>query len=179
MSENETREWASGAYRDTSDEKLDYEAFYSPLVLREFARYMHRHRKQADGKLRDGDNWQQLFGTPGEHRAVCMGSLVRHVLDLWLFHRGYAGRETIKEALCAILFNAQAYLFSMLIQEEEGLYRPSDHNSLAGLENDDAPQYPLPNSDRDGLPCAWCGGDTATGHQRLCPTLYVGEEVEE
>jgi len=123
---DDTREWASGAYRDTNEEKLDYEAFYNPLVIREFARYMHKHRKQADGKLRDGDNWQQLFGSPGEHRAVCMGSLVRHVLDLWLFHRGYAGRETIKEALCAILFNAQAYLFSILIEEEKGMCHPSE-----------------------------------------------------
>jgi len=113
-----TREWESGAYRDTNEEKLDYEAFYNPLVVREFARYMHKHRKQSDGNLRDGDNWQGLFGSPEEHRAVCMKSLWRHFHDLWMFHRGYAGRETIKEALCAILFNIQAYLFSILVEEE-------------------------------------------------------------
>jgi len=116
---DETREWESGAYRDTNEDKLDYEAFYSPLVMREFALYMHKHRHQANGKLRAGDNWQGLFGEPEEHRKVCMGSLVRHVLDLWLFHRGHTGRETIKEALCAILFNAQAYLFSLLIEEQD------------------------------------------------------------
>jgi len=156
---DETREWESGAYRDTNSEKLDYEAFYNPLVVREYARYMHKHRKQANGKLRDGDNWQGLFGTPGEHRAVCMKSMWRHFHDLWMFHRGYAGRDTIKEALCALLFNVQAYLFSILIQEEEGMLHPSDLHS-----------------DRDGLPCNVCGGDSASGHQRLCLTLYESED---
>ncbi len=119
MTKENTREWASGAYRDTNDDKLDYEAFYSPLVVREFARYMHKHRKQADGKLREGDNWQGLFGSPKEHRKVCMKSLWRHFLDLWMLHRGYPVEGvTKKELLCAILFNAQAYLFSILIEEQ-------------------------------------------------------------
>ena len=47
-----------------------------------------------------------------------MKSLLRHVIDLWKFHRGHKGRETIKDALCAIIFNAQAYLFSILIREQ-------------------------------------------------------------
>ena len=153
---DETREWESGAYRDTNEEKLDYEAFYSPLVVREFAKYMHKHRKQSDGKLRDGDNWQGLFGPPGEHRKVCMKSLWRHFHDLWMIHRGYPVEGVaIKEVLCAILFNVQAYLFSILIQEEEGVPHPSD----------------LFNSNRDGLPCSVCGGSKVSGHQRLCSTL--------
>jgi len=161
---NETREWASGAYRDTNDEKLDYEAFYSPLVVREFARYMHKHRKQSNGKLREGDNWQGLFGTPKEHRKVCMKSLWRHFQDLWMLHRGYrVGGVTKKEVLCAMLFNVQAYLFSILVEEEMGVPLPSD----------------LSESDRDGLPCDVCGGDSTTGHQRLCSTLYTGEEETE
>ena len=124
---DETREWESGAYRDTNSEKLDYEAFYSPLVVREFARYMHKHRKQANGKLRAGDNWQGLFGSPGEHRKVCMSSLWRHFEDLWLLHRGYRVEGvTVKEVLCAILFNVQAYLFSILIEEEKEVSHSSD-----------------------------------------------------
>ena len=112
------REWKTGATRDEDDTKPDYEGFYSPLVVEEFGRYMNKHRIQADGEARDSDNWQQLFGTPGEHRAVCIKSMWRHFLDLWLFHRNCNGRETIKEALCGLIFNAQAYLFSILIEEE-------------------------------------------------------------
>lgn len=115
---DEIREWVSGAYRDTNEEKLDYEAFLNPLVIQAFAQYMHKHRHQADGKLRAGDNWQGLFGSPDEHRAVCMKSMWRHFHDLWMFHRGYRGRDTIKEALCALLFNIMAYLYSILIEEE-------------------------------------------------------------
>jgi hypothetical protein len=29
---------------------------------------------------------------------------------LWMFHRGYKGRETIEDALCGILFNTMGYL---------------------------------------------------------------------
>ncbi len=167
------REFDTGATRDEDKTKPDPEGYYHPLVVEEFCRYMTKHRIQKDGETRDSDNWQQLFGSPGEHRKVCMKSLLRHVLDLWKFHRGYKGRETIKEALCAIIFNAQAYLFSILIQEEEGVFHPS-------LLNDKPvePGAPIPYVDRDGLPCNVCGGDSSTGHQRLCPTLYEDEKEE-
>jgi len=53
------REFISGATRDDSEGKNDYEGYLSPLVLRRFGDYMTLHRKQADGKLRDSDNWQK------------------------------------------------------------------------------------------------------------------------
>ena len=53
------RTFDTGATRDTDDGKLDYEGFISPLVLERFARYMHTHRLQPDGTLRDSDNWQK------------------------------------------------------------------------------------------------------------------------
>jgi hypothetical protein len=74
---------------------------------------MTKHRIQPDGGLRDGDNWQK--GMPKE---AYIKSLFRHFVDLWLFHRGHSGRETIKEALCAILFNTMGYLHEVLKEEE-------------------------------------------------------------
>ena len=110
------REFKSGATRDNDDEKMDYEGFLSPLVLKQFGRYMHKHRKQADGKLRDSDNWQK-----GMPKDAYMKSLIRHNMDLWLVHRGYSeeARESIKDALCAIMFNSMGYLFEILKEEEE------------------------------------------------------------
>ncbi len=76
---------------------------------------MNKHRVQADGKLRNSDNWQYGFGD--RHFDVCMKSAFRHFLDFWAIHRGYKrydtkdGHEiTLMEAGCAILFNIMAYM---------------------------------------------------------------------
>ena len=53
------RTFKSGATRDDDAEKFDYEGFLSPLVIRRYAEYMHGHRKQVDGKMRDSDNCQK------------------------------------------------------------------------------------------------------------------------
>ena len=120
----EVRKFDSGATRDTDNGKFDYEGFLSPLVIEAYGEYMHRHRIQSDGTLRDSDNWQNLFGE--NHCSVCMKSLWRHFLDLWFLHRGYERTDskdghkiTKKEACCAILFNVQAYLFKILKESKD------------------------------------------------------------
>ena len=74
----EGRTFYTGATRDTDEGKFDYEAFNAPIVERTYASYMHENRKQVDGVLRDGDNWQK-----GMPRGQYMKSLIRHVFDLW------------------------------------------------------------------------------------------------
>ena len=105
------RKFKTGATRDTDDTKNDYEGFLCPLVIEEFGNYMTVHRKQADGELRDSDNWQK--GIPQE---AYMKSMWRHFHQLWKLHRGYPvfderdGRPIDKiEALMAVLFNVQGY----------------------------------------------------------------------
>lgn len=116
------RKFDTGATRDSDDGKYDYEAFFSPITLECCAEYMHKHRIQADGSLRDGDNWQNHFGS--DHFNVCIKSLFRHFIDFWFLHRGYKrfdkkdGHEiTKKEALCAMIFNEFAYLDKLLKDE--------------------------------------------------------------
>ena len=58
------RTFESGATRDTDSSKLDYEGFLSPLVLKRYAEYIHKHRKQVDGKMRVPKNWQK--SSPGD-----------------------------------------------------------------------------------------------------------------
>lgn len=108
----EIRKFETGATRDTDEDKFDYEGFLSPLVIEEFGRYMHFHRKQTDGKLRSSDNWQK--GIPKE---AYIKSGWRHFLDWWLEHRGYRSREGLKFALCGLLFNVQGYLHEILKEE--------------------------------------------------------------
>jgi len=108
------RKFESGASRDTDLGKLDFEGFLSPLVLLEFGRYMHLHRIQSDNTLRESDNWQK--GIP---KTEYMKSLLRHVMDVWLFHREHIGRETMKQALCGVLFNTMGYLHTILIEEDK------------------------------------------------------------
>ena len=100
------RPFETGATRDTDEDKPDYEGFLSPEVLATFGRYMHRHRMQADGKLRDSDNWQR--GIPAD---AYMKSAWRHFMDWWWAHRH---GEDATDALCALLFNAMGYLHEEL-----------------------------------------------------------------
>jgi hypothetical protein len=111
--------FASGATRSADNHKYDYEGFLSPEVLHEYGRYMHQHRVQRDGSLRDSDNWQK--GIPQEKYVK---SLVRHVFDLWRLHRGYkvtdpdTNKPATKEDLaCAIMFNAMGFLYTLVTSQ--------------------------------------------------------------
>lgn len=115
------RKFEGGATRNVDAGKLDYEGFLSPVVLERYARYLHRHRVQADGKLRDSDNWQK--GIP---KDVYMKSLLRHLIEVWTYHREpVSDIPDVKEcddvykedALCAVMFNTMGYLFECLREE--------------------------------------------------------------
>lgn len=103
------RKFKSGATRDTDVGKYDYEGFLSPLVLERYGQYMDKHRKQADGKLRDSDNWQK--GIP---LTAYIKSGYRHFFDWWFEHRGFKSREGLEDALCALIFNTMGYLHEIL-----------------------------------------------------------------
>jgi hypothetical protein len=105
------RKFETGATRNVDAALPDYEGFLSPLVLRRYGEYMNEHRVQADGTIRDSDNWQR--GIPF---TSYMKSLWRHVMDTWLCHRGHEelAREDIEKALCGVLFNASGMLHEIL-----------------------------------------------------------------
>ena len=107
------REFETGATRDEEEGKIDYEGFLSPLVLERFGRYMNKHRIQPDGKIRDSANWQK--GIPPD---AYMKSLLRHVVDVWMEHRGYPSREGLEDGLCGVIFNSMGYLFEVLESKE-------------------------------------------------------------
>jgi hypothetical protein len=103
------REFDTGATRDDNDTKLNYEGFLSPVVLKRFAEYMHKHRVQADGTMRPADNWQK-----GMDIDVYMESMCRHFIDVWMAHRGYETEAAQEDALCALMFNVMGYLYELL-----------------------------------------------------------------
>ena len=107
---NKVRTFDTGATRSDDGERLDYEGFLSPLVLERYAQYMHKHREQADGTLRDSDNWQK--GMPIKEY---MKSKWRHFLKTWLWIRGVDHEEiNIEDSLCAELFNTMGMLHELL-----------------------------------------------------------------
>lgn len=113
------RKFESGGIRDLDKDKFDIEGFLNPLVLNRYFEYMHKHRNLPNDELRDSDNWQKLFGE--KHTNVCIKSLLRHVFDLWLHHREYneKTKETLEDSICAIIFNANAYLLKVLLDNRK------------------------------------------------------------
>ena len=108
------RSFDSGATRDTGGNKLCYDKFLSPGVIKQFAKYMNMNRLQSDGKLRDGDNWQK--GIPME---VYVESEGRHHHEAWEFFRqiNLRDRDGMVEgvgAMCGILFNVMGWLHEWL-----------------------------------------------------------------
>lgn len=110
------RKFETGATRDTDSGKLKHAGFLCPFVLTRFSEYMHKHRLQSDGTLRDPDNWKR--GIPLD---AYEDSLIRHVMDFW---RAYLGEpvkpakandpQDMEELLCAIMFNTMGYLHVLL-----------------------------------------------------------------
>lgn len=110
------RAFSTGATRDTDDGKLKYEGFFSPAVLRRRAEYMHKHRVQSDGELREADNWQK--GIPIE---AYMDSLIRHVMEAWFHYRESGVKEDLVESLCAIGFNSDGAIFELIRSPHDAL----------------------------------------------------------
>ena len=116
------RIFESGAVRDTSINKLDYEACLSPLVLKRYAEYIRDCRVQPDGNLRADDNWQKGFGL-----VVWMKSKLRHILHTWTLHRTGAPNLVdedgkvwdIETALCAEFFNTHGMLHEVLANKHK------------------------------------------------------------
>lgn len=110
------RTFTSGATRNLSDHKIDYDGFLSFKVLRRFGEYMSSKRLQANGVVRDGDNWKK--GIPiAEYRK----SLLRHIFDLKRLSEGEVvldddtGEKLDEQTLlCAVLFNTQGWLHEAL-----------------------------------------------------------------
>ena len=109
------REFETGATRNNDNDKYDYDGFLSPLVMEAYGKYMHKHRIQSNGSLRESDNWQR-----GMELSVYMKSGFRHFFDWWKEHRGLKSREGLEDALMGVLFNAMGYAHEYLKMINKG-----------------------------------------------------------
>ena len=115
------REFGTGATRDSVDhpEKPSYYKGLSPIVLREYAKYLGRHRNTADGTIRDWDNWKK-----GIELDVYADGLLRHAMAVWLITQGYKsydnnGEVNLKDSLNGVMFATNGMLHEILDGEVE------------------------------------------------------------
>jgi hypothetical protein len=125
------REFDTGATRDGDEGKYDYEGFLSPLVIERYGQYMHKHRKQADGGMRESDNWQK--GIPLD---AYIKSAWRHFFEWWAAHRGWrdATDEMIEDSLCALMFNVMGCLHEYLKKGGSMTSREVEEENLTSYE---------------------------------------------
>ena len=103
----------TGATRSADVVRDDPDGYLSPLFLQGYFDYMTKHRTQADGKVRDSDNWQK--GIP---LARYIKGLWRHFFHLWTRHRGWPvtdplAAESALEDAYALFFNLQGYVHEL------------------------------------------------------------------
>ncbi len=125
------RAFETGATRNKEVDP-DIYGFTSPLALGLFAEYMHKNRTQADGTLRDSDNWKK--GIPLDSY---IRSMRRHLQDLTLIHDGYPdlARESIEDALGGLFFNVQGYMHEAVKARLEEDAREETQKALDDLED--------------------------------------------
>jgi len=104
----------TGATRSEDIVRDDPDGYLSPLFLDMYFRYMTKHRVQADGQVRESDNWQK--GIP---LARYMKGMWRHFFHMWQRHRGYEvtdalASDSIEEDISAMFFNLQGYAHEYL-----------------------------------------------------------------
>lgn len=108
VDDGKTRQFDTGASRNTAEGKIDMEGFLSPLVVEAYGEYMNFNRVTPTG-VRASDNWQK--GIPKE---VYIKSGFRHWLEVWRHHRGLDTRDGIVWAVCGLMFNVMGYLHTLL-----------------------------------------------------------------
>jgi len=116
----------TGATRSEDVVRDDPDGYLSPLFLEMYFKYMTKHRVQADGAVRDSDNWQK--GIPLNRY---MKGLWRHFFHLWQRHRGYTvtddlAADSIEEDIGAMFFNLQGYAHELL-KERNNADRKTDN----------------------------------------------------
>lgn len=139
-----TRAFASGATRNTAEGKLDIAGALAPDLLVDFVTFLHGHRKQPDGTMRDAGNWRRGFPKDDVFK-----SLTRHFFAAWSAHDQKADPEEIRKDLMAVLFNTFAYLDALKKEEKSPKV---EHRT---------PQYGVE------MVCSSCGG-TGTFQCRTC-----------
>ena len=78
------RKFDNNAVRDVDNGKIKYYGFQHPLCDYSFGKYMLKHQKQANGEMRDADNWWGTWDT-----KVSLECMTRHLEDLKLIKAGY------------------------------------------------------------------------------------------
>lgn len=123
--ERAMRTFETGATRNNDPERVEWVKMLSLPAMFEYAKYMRAHRQQADGNLREYDNWKGMNGRGGFPLNDVVESLMRHTLDLAALDAGVEPMRECdkKEACCAIIFNAMSYLHTILAKEQNPFRR--------------------------------------------------------
>jgi len=145
------REFDTGATRNDNAEKFGITGFRSRYADEAYYAYMHGHRMQADGVLRDPDNWKK--GMPIE---TYYEGLDRHHHDVFSIHEsGQAFRRNedggevgLEDALAAMLFNITGLLHEIGKAKLQAAEPAEKQETLADVRT-------------ATYECAHCGADMA------------------
>jgi len=183
------RGFTSGATRDTAEGKLVYTGFYSPFVMRQFARFMNMNRLQSDGKLRDADNWQK--GIPA---SVYIESLGRHFMEFWeetekrkCFSSDWPRQSDVAliAAACGMMFNIQGYVLEWLKKNPEVRFDEDEptpemrerQEKIKGMyKEDDFEDILASTQECEEAVTAPCNGSCTVCEEPLCHEDYKRDE---
>jgi hypothetical protein len=165
------RNFETGATRNSDDGKMQYARIFDPSIDKAYAEYMNSQRVQADGKVRDPDNWKK--GIPV---ASYLDSQRRHWHDVWCLNTGrpdLAEEKDLVTALCALKFNVDGMLYEVLKarREDDAVTVIKDAKLVSWGPDSSSPfdNFTIPAAAAGLLPCFTCHKLNAQTGKKYCP----------
>jgi len=116
---NSMNTFDTGATRSEDTVRDDPDGYMSWPFMQMYFEYMTKNRVQADGAVRESDNWQK--GIPKDRY---MKGAYRHFMHWWARHRGHTvndpmAADNIEEDMSALFFNLQGYAHELLKEKKD------------------------------------------------------------
>lgn len=118
----------TGAMRDLSEDKLDFEGCLTPELLTAYAEYMRTTGRMANGTLRNTNNWKKGMPIGGYMKSLWRHMVALHAAYLSDATQDEYGGEGEFEAAMAMMFNIQGFVFERIRENPEWLRIGIEHH---------------------------------------------------
>lgn len=123
------RHFKNNALRDDDNGKIKYYGIRHPLTEWSYGKFMMKHKKMSNGKIREADNW---WG--GWDEKTSIDSLIRHAEELQAIEAGlYVYRVRIDNGEKTVMSIKPLKALESFRISKDDCYNAIRFNAMAGL----------------------------------------------